>query len=231
MQLLKKYGIIFFWLLLFADCFLVYTGDLTYHTYIKAAMVPLLMLYIFLNARKKYYLVSKSLVFMGLFFAWLGDMILLNNSNSFFMVGMGCFFAMNIFFIIFFFRIHPLNIFKATEGTIAAIGMFIVLYKLYGFMQSDLSQMPNLRIFLLTYGLTISIMVVLAANTFDNRVKRPMVMNYFIPGAVLLVLAHAALVVYKFKYPDESYLQVVTTISYGYGICLLSQGFCKHLKG
>jgi uncharacterized membrane protein YhhN len=236
MQLFKKNGIIIFWAVLFADCFFLYNENYAYHGYLKAALVPVLLLYIFMNARKKHYLVSKSLIFMGMLFSWIGDLLLLNDSNGFdnngfFMWGMFSFFIAHVFYIIFFFRLHPLNLLKATEAILAAIVLGVVGYQLYKFLHLELIQMPNLRIFLLGYGSAIALMAILATNVFANKSKRSLAVSYFMPGAALFIFSDIILVISKFKYPDESYLHVVTVMAYGYAQCLLAQGFNKHLKG
>lgn len=231
MQLFKKNGIIIFWAVLFADCFFLYNLNYTYHGYLKAALVPILLLYIFLNARKKHYLVSKSLVFMGLFFSWIGDLLLLNDSNGFFMWGMFSFFIAHAFYIIFFFRLHPLNLMKATEAILATFVLGFIGYQFYKFLQPELAQMPNLRFSLLGYAVALGLMAILATNTFANKAKRSLAIAYFIPGAGLFIFSEAILVISKFKYPDENYLHVVVVMSYGYAQCLLAQGFTKHLKG
>jgi uncharacterized membrane protein YhhN len=231
MQLFKKNGIIIFWAVLFADCFFLYSENYVYHSYLKAALVPVLLLYIFMNARKKHYLVSKSLVFMAMLFSWIGDLLLLNDSNGFFMWGMFSFFIAHIFYIIFFFRLHPLNLMKATEAILATIVLGVVGYQLYKFLQPELTQMPNLRFSLLGYASAIALMAILATNVFANKSKRALAVSYFIPGAALFIFSDTILVISKFKYPDESYLHVVTVMAYGYAQCLLAQGFTKHLKG
>ena len=231
MQLFKKNGIIIFWAVLFADCFFLYNENYAYHSYLKSALMPILLLYIFMNARQKHYLISKSLVFMGLIFSWIGDLLLLNDSNGFFMWGMFAFFITHVFYIIFFFRLHPLNLMKGTEAILAAIVLAVVGYQLYKFLKPELAQMPNLRFSLLGYGTAIGIMAVMATNTFANKTKRALALSYFIPGAALFIFSDVILVISKFKYPDESYLHVVIMMSYGYAQCLLAQGFTKHLKG
>jgi len=229
MQLLKKHGIILFWAILFADCFFLYNENYNYHGYLKAALIPVLLLYVFLNARKKHYLVSKSLVFMGLIFSWVGDLLLLH--ESLFMWGILAFFITHIFYIIFFFRLHPLNLLKATEATLAVIVLGVVGYQVHKFLQPELVQMPNLKIALYGYAAAIFLMAALATNIMASKTKRPLAINFFIPGAALFIFSDIILIVSKFKYHDENYLHVVTMISYGYAQCLLAQGFSKHLKG
>ncbi len=231
MLLLKKHGIILFWILLFLDCFFIYNQNYSYHGYLKGSLIPVLMLYIFLNARKRHYLVSKSLVFMGLLFAWIGDLLMLHEGNGFLIWGMLAFFFTHVFYIVFFFRMQPLHVLKATEATIAAVILITVGYQLNKFLQPEISQLPTLKVMLLAYSVAISIMAILATNVLSNKTKKPMALGYFMPGAALFIFADIIFLVSKFKYPDENYLHVIVMMSYGYGQCLLAQGFSKHLKG
>lgn len=231
MELLKKNGIVIFWLLLFADCFFVYQQNYQYHSYLKPALIPILLLYTFLNARKNHYLVSKSLVFMGLIFSWLGDLLLLNEGTNFFIWGMTAFFITQIFYIIFLFMFYPLKIFKATEAIIAAIILGFIAYQLNKFIGPELKQLPYVKFVLIVFAIGISIMAMMATNIFSSKSKRTLAVNFFMTGAALLIFSFIVLVINKFKYLDENYLQVITLMSYGYGQCLLVQGFGKRLKG
>ena len=74
-------------------------------------------------------------------------------------------------------------------------------------------------------------MAVFAANIISDRGKRNLAVQYFIPGAILFMASDATLAVFKFKYVDVNFLQVIVMITYGYAQCLMAQGFTKYLKG
>lgn len=231
MQLLKKYGIIIFWVVLFADCLFLFEGKTEYHGYLKATLLPILIFYVFLNARKKHYLTSKSLVFSGMLFSWIGDLLLINNGNTFFLWGMIAFLIAHIFYIIFFGRLQTLNPLKATEATIATAVLIGICYQLFKFIQPELSETPNLKLPILIYAIVICIMAIMATNVFANKGRKSLAINFFIPGALLFLFSDIVLVLHKFKYIDTNFLDVVVMMSYGYAQCLLAQGFTKYLKG
>ncbi len=231
MQLLKKYGIIIFWFILAADCFLLYQEQHEYHGYLKAALMPVLIFYVFLNARKNHYLTSKSLVFSAMLFSWIGDLLLINNSNTFFLWGMIAFLIAHIFYIIFFRRLQPLNPLKATEATIATVVLIAIYYQLFKFLKPELAEAPSLRVPIYIYAVVIGIMAVMATNVFSNKSRRSLSINFFIPGVALFIFSDIVLVLHKFKYTDTGFLEVVIMVSYGYAQCLLAQGFTKYLKG
>lgn len=232
MQLLRKNGILLFWLILFADCYFLFEKKYDYHTYLKITLVPILMFYIFLNARKKHFIRSKTLVFLGLLCAWIGDVLLINSGDNFFIAGMIAFLGTHIFYSIFLYRVQPINNTTSYEvSIIAALILSAIFFQYFKFMKDDIERVSDLKIPIYVYCVAIGIMTVLAANIFSNTGKRNMAMQYFIPGALLFVASDAILLIHKLKYTDEDFLPVLVMLTYGYGQCLLAQGFTKYLKG
>lgn len=230
MQLLKKNGLVLFWVLLFADCFFIYTQQSNYHTYIKPLLIPILIFYILLNAKKKKYKTTKIILTTGLVCAWLGDLFLLSNEEEFFIAGTMAFLATHIFYSIFFFRTHPINNAKSYEmviiATILAIG---IVFSMHSFLKDDL---PSYFVFpFYFYAIAIGVMFVLATNLYSDRKRQKLAIQFFIPGALLFIISDAALVTHKFKYVDEQFLDVVVMLTYGYAQCFMAQGFTKYLKG
>lgn len=232
MQILKKNGIILFWMILFADCYFLYEQKYDYHAYAKITLLPLLMYYVFANARKKHFIRSKTLVFLGMLFAWIGDILLLQDGDVFFIWGMIAFMATHIFYSIFFYRVHKIGDTQSYEVSIIALLILAgVYYQLYKFIHSDLDLVPQFKIPVYAYAVVIGAMGVFAANIISHRGKRNLAVQYFIPGAVLFIGSDATLAIYKFKYVDVDFLQVIVMITYGYAQCLMAQGFTKYLKG
>lgn len=232
MQILKKNGIILFWMILFADCYFLYEQKYDYHAYAKMMLLPLLMYYVFANARKKHFIRSKTLVFLGMLFAWVGDILLLQDGDTFFIWGMIAFMATHIFYSIFFYRVHPIAETQSYEVSIISLLIIAgIYYQLYKFLHSDLDLVPQFKIPVYVYGLVIGAMAVFAANIISNRGKRNLAVQYFIPGAILFMASDATLAIFKFKYVDVDFLQVIVMITYGYAQCLMAQGFTKYLKG
>lgn len=230
MQLLKKNGIILFWAILFIDCYFVFAHKYQFHAITKILLVPILVLFIYFNARKKHYNRSKILIFSGLFCAWIGDILLLNDSDEFFIAGTVAFLATHIFYSIFFYRVHPIKNARSYEltiiSTIVVIGILIFILT---FLYNDLPDFFKIPFYI--YAAAIGIMAILATNIYSNRGKQKLALQYFIPGAVLFILSDAVLAIFKFKYTDELFLEVIVMITYGYAQCFLAQGFAKYLKG
>lgn len=232
MQILKKNGIILFWIILFTDCFFVYNANWGAHFYTKILLMPILAFYIFLNARKKKFQRSKTLVFLGLACAWIGDILLTKNGDNFFLMGMVAFLGTHIFYSIFFFRIQPIENTTHYETVIVAAMVVIGAYfGLFNFLKVELNSASNLKIPIFIYAIAIGIMAVLATNLFANRGKRNMAIQFFIPGAVLFILSDTTILLHKFKYVDMEFLNVIVMMTYGYAQCMMAQGFTRYLKG
>jgi uncharacterized membrane protein YhhN len=232
MQILKKNGIILFWMVLFLDSFFVYQQNLNFHFYTKILLMPILMAYIFLNSRKNRFQRSKMLIFLGLTFAWIGDILLTQTGDTFFALGMVAFLGTHIFYSIFFYRVQPIASTTNYETVIVALIILTGLYAaMYNFMKLDIAAFPHFEIPVYIYAISIGIMAVFAANILSNRGKRNMAIQFFIPGAILFIISDATIAIHKFKYVDMEFLGVIVMMTYGYAQCMLAQGFARYLKG
>lgn len=228
MQLLKKRGIFIFWILLLLDCYFIYSGNELYRFFTKAPLVPVLLFYIFLNARKNYYHNTKTLVFLALVCSWIGDLLLLGKGDGFFLGGMAAFMLTHILFAITFYRIHRLNIAKSQEAFIAAIVLVAMDIQLYKYISPNLG---GFKVPVIIYIVVISIMVIMVSNLLGSNTRKVQAVNFFLPGAALFILSGAALAMRMFVYTDIAFLDIVVMLSYGYAQSLFAEGFTKFLKG
>lgn len=219
-------------MILFADCYFLYEQQYEYHTYFKIALMPILGFYVFLNAKKKHFIRSKTLVFLGIICAWVGDILLLQRGDNFFIMGMIAFLGTHIFYSIFFFRVHPI---EETQSYETVIIILLILgaayYQMYRFLQQDMDLVPQFKLPVYAYAIAIGVMAIFAGNIYSNRGKRNLAIQYFIPGAVLFIVSDATLAIHKFKYIDVDFLEVIVMITYGYAQYLMAEGFTKYLKG
>ncbi|MCZ2222070.1 MAG: lysoplasmalogenase [Chitinophagales bacterium] len=229
MQLLKKNGLILFWALLLVDCFFIFTEQNDYHTYLKPLLIPVLFFYLILNAKKKKYKVSKLLISLGLLCSWIGDILLLVEGEKFLIAGTIAFVATYIFYSIFFFRVRPINNSRSYETviitTIVAIG---IIFSMYNFLKDGIPSYFKFPFFI--SAIAISVMFVLASNLYSDRKRRKLAFQYFIPGALLFIISEASLATHLFKYTEESFINVIVMITYGYAQNFMVQGFVKYLK-
>jgi uncharacterized membrane protein YhhN len=228
MQLLKKQGLLIFWGVLLLDCYFIYSGNNHNRLFTKLALVPVLLFYIFLNTKKNVYRTTKSLVFFAFVAAWIGDLLLLNSSKTFFLFGMLCFAIFHILMAATFYRMRRLNIKKGQFAFMAAIVYAFISFNLIKFLKTDLGE---LLVPVIGYIIIMGAMVVSAFNLLENNITKPNAITFFIPAALLFIISDTTLALQTFKYQDESILSIIVMLSYGYSISLLGDGFSKYLKG
>ena len=226
MQILKKQGIVIFWIVLLIHCAFIYFGKTEYRHISKLFLMPILIGYLFMNVSRNAYPTSKTILYTGLFAAFIGDLLLIFNGTSFFIGGMLAFIITHIAYTKFFLKCSNVRLSKATEFVIAAVLVTIVAVKLLDFLKPYLGDMVwPVKI----YMAAIAIMTASAANLLSNSLLKVIAITYFVPGAVLFVLSDAVLAANHFLYKND-FLDIVVMLSYGCAQCLMVQGFARYLK-
>jgi uncharacterized membrane protein YhhN len=226
MHFIKKQGILIFWIVLFIHCAFIYLGRSDYRHFSKLLLMPILIVYLFMNVSRNAYPTSKKIIYTGLFAAFIGDLLLIFNGTSFFIGGMLAFIITHIAYTAFFLKCCNIRFSKATEFVIAAVLVTVVAVKLLDFLKPYLGDMIwPVKI----YMAAIAIMTASAANLLSNSLLKVSATTYFIPGAVLFVLSDSVLAANHFLYKDH-FLDIVVMFSYGYAQCLMVQGFTRYLK-
>ncbi|WP_298298319.1 lysoplasmalogenase [Hydrotalea sp.] len=228
MRLLKKHGILVFWFFLLADCYLILIEKESLRIFTKPLLIPILLFFIFLNARHNLFKHTKTLVFLALIFAWIGDISLMVSGAVLFILGLIAFIIAHIFFIVTFLRMHPPELKHSQEAFIGVAILFCWNYFVLHFIG------PNLGVMkwpILIYMLVISTMAVSTVNLLGSRSKKNLAISFFIPGAALFLVSDSVLALKMFLYTDVSFLGVVVMVSYGYALSLLADGFARYFRG
>ena len=234
MQLLKKRGLLIFWLILLLDCYFIYSGEISYRIFTKPLLVPVLTFHIFLNARQNYYHNTKTFVFLALIFAWIGDILLLNTGMTYFFFGMLAFACTHVLFSVIFYRIHRLELAKCQEAFIASLLVIFVYSMLYRYVNAQSISTRNFhsyRVPVIAFMVVLGMMSILAANLLSSSLRKLSAINYFIPGVILFVLSDSVLLLQVFVFPEVDFLGIIVMLSYGYALALICDGFSKILKG
>lgn len=228
MRLLKKHGILVFWFFLLADCYCILFEKENLRVFTKPLLIPILLFFIFLNAKHNFFKHTKSLVFLAFVFAWIGDLLLMPHGTVTFMLGMFAFIVAHIFFIIIFLRMHRPDLKHSQEVFIGIAILFCWNYLIFHFIGANLGGM---KWPILIYMLVISSMAVSTVNVLGSRSKKNLAINFFIPGAILFLISDSVLALKMFLYTDVSFLGVVVMVSYGYALSLLADGFARYFRG
>ena len=222
MNLIKKQGILLFAVVLVAHLFFIYNGQGDLRTLTKLLLLPLLALYLYASAEKAGRNMNLP-AFAGLFFSFIGDLLLTQNGELFFLLGMAAFIGTHICNSIYFLKLQPLHFVK---NNIALIAGFVLVIVSGAVMAKLGSSLGSFREPIILYMVIISCMAVFAANTFNHTVLKHLAIRYFIPGAGLFVLSDALLALNKFYY-HETYLDIFVMLTYGAAQCLLVMGFSR----
>ncbi|PWU02727.1 MAG: lysoplasmalogenase [Bacteroidetes bacterium] len=219
---MKKSTKIFIWLYWFAvlaDLFIVYKGYSTARYFSK----PLLMVFLMLA----YYFETKAsgsfskILLGGLFFSWLGDIILLN--DDYFIVGLICFLITHIIYISYFVSINKkakgLLQFQPLIGIPVAVYLLLFLWLLWPFLD-------KLRIPVVFYGFVICFMLICAINLYWKTDRDTAVL--FFNGALQFLISDSLLAVHKFVYPFTA-LPIAVMITYTSAQFLIAQGSINHI--
>ena len=222
MQLIKKYGITMFLLVLAFHCACIYLGYEVLRTASKLFLMPLLATWFWANTTNRsspYHL----LIFAGLLFSFLGDLILTRSGETFFLLGMLAFVGTHICNSIYFYKLRSIHVNRMQEAGLAAIILFIITIVVFTLLKPYLS---NFTIPILIYMAIISMMAILATNTLSNPSLKKMALAFFIPGAALFVLSDGMLAMNKFLL-HQPLLDIVVMLTYGGAQCLLILGFSE----
>ena len=208
-----------FALLLAADLLAIAVSWPLLHAITKSLLMPVLMLQLWLANRQAENR-EWTWVLVGLFFSWLGDMLLLRGSESlFFMAGLLSFLTTHVLYIFYFrhFRSpnksHPQN-----RPYLLPVLVFAYSLSFYALLWPHLQAM---RLPVAVYCLVITIMLLQALATRPGAGDRSF--RYFTMGAALFVLSDSVLAFDKF-YASYPGLGLVVMATYGCAQWLIVQG-------
>jgi uncharacterized membrane protein YhhN len=222
MNLIKKYGIQLFGIVLLAHLFFIYTDNADLRIVSKLLLLPLLALYLYASAEKAGRNMNLP-AFAGLFFSFLGDLLLTQTGELYFLLGMAAFIGTHISNSIYFLKLQPLSLKKGGAALIAALLLTFISGAVIGKIGLVLG---SFKVPIIVYMLIISCMAIFAANTYNHTILKNLAIRYFIPGAVLFVMSDGILALNKFYY-HEQMLDLAVMLTYGLSQCLLVTGFSR----
>jgi len=228
--MIKKYGLGIFWIILLADCFLIYTQQEEYRWFTKPLLLLTLMVYFNLNVSRRHHSSSKILANSALSLALIGDVLLLFKGEQFFIAGLISFLLTQTILTAYFSKMHPLSLKNSEYFFGALIPLLIIAGVGIKFIYQYLN---HLEIPVIIYSVVIVLMAATAANVLANKKTFNLAGKYFLPGALLLVLSDLTLALNKFYFSTEEgfhILNIVVMLTYGYGFSLITKGFVTHLK-
>jgi uncharacterized membrane protein YhhN len=214
------------WIFLFVLIFCLHLGGLlsgneNLQILTKPLLIPPLIGYLLVAARP---LKPGGWVVLGLFFSWIGDMLLMfaNSDEIFFLLGLSAFLLAHVFYIVFFHKVRLTERIRGNAWLLIAVTIY------YAVLISLLSPfLGDMKLPVRIYGLVISFMLMLALHMIFLRKKGGGVIMAV--GAVLFVVSDSILAVNKFYRPlaDVGFLIM---LSYGLAQYFISTGAARYLS-
>lgn len=203
------------------DLISIATNSHLLHYMVKPLLMPALMVLLWLTVSK---VPNKSLLLTGLFFSWLGDILLLfeNRHTLFFILGLISFLTTHIFYIIYFLKIRPkqTSLFKKYRFLPALVAMYGITLTWQLF-----PHLGNLKIPVVVYAAVICCMLLCSMHIY-NRVNNNAAICY-ITGALAFVISDSLLAINKF-YTAFPYSGLLIMLTYCAAQYFIVQGYIQH---
>jgi uncharacterized membrane protein YhhN len=217
---------VLFWAVALVHLFCIYMNWPQQRVYSKFILVPILMWYLFKSPESDKPLKGMWRAYLGLFFSWVGDVLLIGEGPSFFLSGMIAFITAHVYYSLFFIQTVPVKKETAAVFYKTLIGLSVVCGVLFLLLRSALGayQVP-----ILLYMLFISLMASLAVHTTSNTTYKNFALQTFVPGALLFVTSDALLATNKF-YAHLPVLDLGVMLTYAGAQYFLTKGFISIKK-
>ena len=217
--------IVFFWLLLAADCIFILL-ELAIPGYYKG-ITHTGFIFLLLNqtagTRHKR---SKFIISLVLLFSWLAEILLFTSDLELSFIAGLSFFCWRIFFMPLLLRIAPL---RQRYLLMLFFTGFIILFSFSFFLLILWDRFEAFQLPAIIFSLVIAFMLLTAINTVNfSRLKKIASQN-FIPGAIFFTVSDASLLIDKFNLFD-SYSGIWIMTTYGMAQFLLVMGAIRYMK-
>ena len=220
---IQKFGFTVYMLVLMLHLFAQLLGYTSIQYGSKLILLPLLMLYFYVQPFFAAAPNTKYLILVGLFGSFLGDAFLL--SDALFIPGMIAFMTTHIFNILFF---HPLTPTKGASK--AKLYVAIILLAVFcAFVYLFLKDAMGALIYpILVYMLLISTSAIYTVRASLNSKATTIADLFWTPGMLFFIASDAVLAFNKFSWSTQSpidHIGIVTMATYGIAQLLLVKGF------
>lgn len=220
---IQKFGITIYLLILMLHLFAQLLGYTSIQYGSKLVLLPLLMLFFYVQPFFATAAKTKYLILFGLFGSFLGDAFLL--SEAYFIPGMIAFMTTHIFNILFF---HPLKP-KMGESKIKLYVSILCLAAFCVFIYFFFKDAMGALIYpILVYMLLISTAAIYTVRASLNQQATTIANLFWTPGMLFFIASDAVLAFNKFYWSTQSPIDnigLVTMATYGIAQMLLVKGF------
>jgi len=180
---LQKRTLTIYWIVLFLSAVFLYFVP-KYVILTEPFLVPLLLLYLVLKDNNIGKPTGKLVFYVGMFLAFLGDVLqVVINNEIFFISSLVAFMLMNICYSISFFSLHKTGFRKPLYFLTGCVLFFLAAYLFMHFLGDKLGEykMP-----VVIYIFTLCAMISLAANLTGSKRYRKIAVKWLLPGVLVL---------------------------------------------
>jgi uncharacterized membrane protein YhhN len=220
---IQKFGFTLYILVLMLHLFAQLLGYTSIQYGSKLILLPLLMLYFYVQPFFATAAKSKYLILFGLFGSFLGDAFLL--SEAYFIPGMIAFMTTHIFNILFFHPLKPKMGESKTKLHVSILLLAVFCAFVYFFLKD---AMGALIYPILVYMLLISTSAIYTVRASLNAKATTIANLFWTPGMLFFIASDAVLAFNKFYWSTQSpidHIGLVTMATYGIAQLLLVKGF------
>jgi uncharacterized membrane protein YhhN len=218
----KRLLLLLYIVVLFADIFIVYTGNETLRYFTKPLLMPLLIIF-FRQATQSIQEPLRVKIILALFFSWAGDVLLMFEpiNNNFFIWGLVSFLLAHIFYILFYDNIVRYENINKNYWWLVPVTVYCI-----GLVYTLLPKLGDMKLPVIIYSIVIGYMLVQALHT--KRIKNKRAALLMILGAVLFIVSDSLLAVNKFFISfDLAGIAVMST--YGFAQMMITLGAVRYI--
>jgi uncharacterized membrane protein YhhN len=212
-----------------ADCYFILQGQPSYRIVSKSILMPVLLGALLSGTYPTTHRIGLFYLIGALVFSFIGDLFLLREGGEIlFIFGLSSFLITHLFYILFFFRIHPVRkknrLFYLYAGILIGGYLVYLLSRIWMEVAGKGMEIP-----VLVYALTIGMMLLAAAQTVTGHRFKILALLHFIPGALLFVISDSLLAIDKFAGPLTN-AGIIIMLTYGAAQFLLITGGIRLLR-
>jgi len=228
--------VILFLAILTGDCLFIINKMPDFRFYTKPLLMPVLYIMLALQTVNTTHKHSKLYVGLALFFCFLGDFLLLNNDNSYFIMGLCSFLLGHICYSVFFLRLKNFSIKRVTQLVLVSFVIIGYLFLILNMLWQGVTK-QGLAVPVVIYAVVIGFMTLTACQVAMGKRLRKLAWQNLVPGAILFIVSDSLLAVEKFTFPGKQMhtdvdvlLAVGTMLCYGIAQLMLVWGAIRIIK-
>ncbi|MES2329870.1 MAG: lysoplasmalogenase [Bacteroidota bacterium] len=217
----KRILVIYWFVLLLSAGFLYFIPR--YVVLAEPLLVPILLLYLFLKDNNIGKPFGKLIFFIGLFLAFLGDVLqIVINNEIFFISSLVAFMLMNTCYSISFFSMDRKMyrrpwLFLASSAILVIIAWFFIRFL------GD-NNLGDYKMPLILYICTLCVMISLAVSLINSESYKKTAKHWLMPGAIIFMIQNMLLAANLFRFGGDSKFYVLTVIPYGVAQYMIVKG-------